>query len=110
MARVDQFTDDRRIQRHLLRKSMRDITVSFLAVALLAAGVGPLAAQVTTAPAGLPSLASRMYTIVKTPVPGELKWQEIPWLVELQDGLRLARDENRPLLLWVSGDDPLEKC
>ena len=58
----------------------------------------------------LPADAARMYGFVKTPHPGELKWQQIPWLTDLRQGIRQARAENRPLLLFVSGDDPLEKC
>jgi hypothetical protein len=58
----------------------------------------------------LPGDAARMYGFVKTPHPGELKWQQIPWLTDLRDGVRQARAESRPLLLFVSGDDPLEKC
>jgi hypothetical protein len=54
--------------------------------------------------------AARMYSIVQTPRGAELKWQQIPWLVDLDAGIRAARAENRPLLLFVSGDDPLEKC
>ena len=58
----------------------------------------------------LPGDAARMYGFVKTPHPGELKWQQIPWLTDLREAMRLARAESRPLLLFVSGDDPLEKC
>ena len=58
----------------------------------------------------LPADAARMYGFVKTPHPGELKWQQIPWLTDLREAMRLARAESRPLLLFVSGDDPLEKC
>jgi hypothetical protein len=54
--------------------------------------------------------AARMYGFVKTPHPDELKWQQIPWLTDLQDAVRQARAEGRPLLLFVSGDDPLERC
>jgi hypothetical protein len=54
--------------------------------------------------------AARMYGFVKSPHPGELKWQKIPWLTDLREGIRQARAENRPLVLFVSGDDPLEKC
>jgi hypothetical protein len=54
--------------------------------------------------------AARMYGFVKTPHPGELKWQQIPWLTDLPEALRQARAERRPLVLFVSGDDPLEKC
>jgi hypothetical protein len=54
--------------------------------------------------------AARMYRLVKTPHPGELKWQQIPWLTDLGEAIRQANVEARPLLLFVSGDDPLEKC
>ena len=58
----------------------------------------------------LPANAARMYGFIKSPHPGELKWQQIPWLTDLRQGIRQARAERRPLLLFVSGDDPLEKC
>jgi len=54
--------------------------------------------------------AAQIYKYVKEPLPGELKWQEIPWMLDLKEAIRLAKEEKRPLLLWVSGDDPLEKC
>jgi hypothetical protein len=54
--------------------------------------------------------AARMYGFVKTPHPGELKWQQIPWLTDLREAVRQAKAESRPVLLFVSGDDPLEKC
>ena len=44
------------------------------------------------------------------PRPGEYRWQQVPWILDLNEGIRLAREEKRPLLLWVSGDDPLERC
>jgi hypothetical protein len=42
--------------------------------------------------------------------PEELKWQQIPWVLDLAEGQRLAKEEKRPLLLWATGDDPLERC
>ena len=51
-----------------------------------------------------------MYKYVKRRLPGELKWQQIPWLVDLPEAIRQAKAESRPILLWVSGDDPLERC
>ena len=89
---------------------MRHATFPLAVVCMLITGLVRVAGQVPPAPSELPPSASRMYAIVKHVRPGELRWQEIPWLVDLQDGLRLANEENRPLLLWVSGDDPLEKC
>ncbi len=58
----------------------------------------------------LPADAARMNGLVKTPHPGELKWQQIPWLTDLGEAVRQARAEQRPVLLFVSGDEPLEKC
>ena len=58
----------------------------------------------------LPTDAARMYGFVTQPHPGELRWQQIPWLTDLGEAIQLARAEGRPLVLFVSGDDPLEKC
>jgi hypothetical protein len=59
----------------------------------------------------LPPEAARWHTYVSQPLwPGELAYRQIPWLVDLNEGLRVARDEKRPLLLWTSGDDPLDRC
>lgn len=44
------------------------------------------------------------------PTPAELKWQKIPWILDLAEGQRLARAEGRPIFLWASGDPPLERC
>jgi hypothetical protein len=44
------------------------------------------------------------------PSADELKWQRIPWLVDLTEALRAAQSERRPIFLWVTGDDPLERC
>jgi len=64
----------------------------------------------TPGAASLPADAARMYGFVKTPHPGELKWQQIPCLTDLRQAIRQAKAENRPLVLFVSGHDPLEKC
>jgi hypothetical protein len=38
------------------------------------------------------------------------KWERIPWITDLSEGRRLGLRENRPIFLWVAGDDPLERC
>jgi hypothetical protein len=43
------------------------------------------------------------------------RWRQIPWHVEAADALKQARDENRPLLVWLAGGrdrdgSPLERC
>lgn len=59
----------------------------------------------------LPPEAARWHTYVRKPLwPGELAYRQIPWIVDLDEAVRAARDENRPLLLWTSGDEPLDRC
>ncbi len=54
------------------------------------------------------ALAKRVAAI--KPTPEELRWQQIPWVTDLAEGQRLAQAERRPIFLWVTGDDPLERC
>jgi hypothetical protein len=54
------------------------------------------------------ALAKRAAAI--KPAPEELRWQQIPWLTDLAEGQQLAKAERRPIFLWVTGDDPLERC
>jgi hypothetical protein len=51
----------------------------------------------------------RVAEVVK-PTAEELKWQRIPWVTDLAEGQRMAQQERRPIFLWVTGDDPLERC
>jgi hypothetical protein len=39
-----------------------------------------------------------------------LRWRDIPWYADANEGLKVARQEQRPMFLWVSGDDPLVRC
>jgi hypothetical protein len=57
----------------------------------------------------LPKEAAQLYADA-TLFPRPTKWLEVPWLLDLKEGIRAARAENRPILIWVSGDDPLERC
>jgi hypothetical protein len=59
---------------------------------------------------GLSPDAAALYDYLKLQRPGELNWQRIPWLSDLAEAIGVAKAENRPLLLWVAGDDPLERC
>src|SRR4051812_12446011 len=60
--------------------------------------------------ARLPAPAGRLYAET-TLFPQPTKWRDaIPWVLDLDEGVRLAKQEQRPLLIWTSGDDPLERC
>lgn len=49
------------------------------------------------------------------PTKQQLRYQEIPWVHDLADAMKIAHDENRPLFLWGYGgrgrpDNGLEGC
>ncbi|NBO93612.1 MAG: hypothetical protein EBV06_15070 [Planctomycetia bacterium] len=44
------------------------------------------------------------------PQDGELKWTRIPWQMNLATAVDMAATEKRPLMVWVAGDPPLERC
>ena len=57
----------------------------------------------------LPYGVKKRYNAI-IPAEKDLKWKKIPWLLDLEQGMKLASEEKRPLVLWVSGDDPLDRC
>ncbi len=69
---------------------------------VLVLALGPAAAP--------PQAAFAERAEVIKPAADELKWQRIPWLLDLAEAERVAREEERPIFLWVTGDDPLERC
>ncbi|HLF92717.1 MAG TPA: hypothetical protein VJB14_04600 [Planctomycetota bacterium] len=44
------------------------------------------------------------------PTGKELTWLGIPWVLDLAEARKAAREEKRPIFLWATGDDPLERC
>jgi hypothetical protein len=53
-------------------------------------------------------LAARAAAI--KPSAKELTWLGIPWVLNLAEAQKMAREERRPIFLWAAGDDPLERC
>jgi hypothetical protein len=47
---------------------------------------------------------------VVKPTAKELAWLQIPWVLDLNAAQSTAKAERRPIFLWVTGDDPLERC
>lgn len=76
--------------------------IAVLAMGAVAAGVEPKPSPDN--PAG------QALCLAVKPTAGELRWQKIPWLTDLGQAQAVAREEKRPILLWVTGDDPLERC
>jgi hypothetical protein len=99
----------------MLVQAIRRTTLQF-ALGLTAIGAIPRPSPADTRPVSskedvgrLPADAARLYADT-TLFPRAVKYREIPWLLDLEEGIRLAKQEGRPLLLWTSGDDPLERC
>jgi hypothetical protein len=87
-----------------------------LAAVALTSLLGAAVARADLRPGGshpdvgrLPREAAALYADT-TLFPRPAKWLEVPWLLDLNEGLRAAKAGRRPVLLWVSGDDPLERC
>ena len=40
----------------------------------------------------------------------EMNFMEIPWVTDVFEGFRLAKNENRPVFLYMITGDPLDDC
>ena len=87
-----------------------------VAVLVVAAGAqGPARDVLAQAPAEArqpsPRAAelTRLATVIK-PSAEANKWQQIPWLRDVTEGRKLAKEEKRPLLLWTVFGEPLDEC
>ncbi len=40
------------------------------------------------------------------PMPGESRWEEIPWLLSVYDARKKAAEEGKPIFLWSGGGAP----
>jgi len=58
----------------------------------------------------LPADVAKAHAAIK-PRPEELKFRQIPWLLDLNQGIQVAKAEQRPLLIWTGQQShPLERC
>jgi hypothetical protein len=83
----------------------------FLAILLLAFQAGPGRAEDPT-----PELTAILKKAAAIrPHDHDLVWREIPWYTDPTDALKQAREEKRPLFVWLAGGrdrdgNPLERC
>ena len=83
-----------------------------LYVALLVIPARHLPAQVPTVakkPLPNPAELADLAATIRPPAAAN-KWQQIPWLGDVNDGRTLARKEERPLFLWTVFGEPLDEC
>ena len=59
----------------------------------------------------LPTAAelAKLAAVIK-PAAAANKWQQIPWLTDVNEGRKLAKEEKRPLFLWTVFGEPLDEC
>jgi hypothetical protein len=82
------------------------LNLGVLSPALQVTAQGPAEAKKHfPTPAELGKLAA-----VIRPSPEENKWQQIPWITDVNEGLRQAKAEKRPLLLFTIMGEPLDEC
>jgi hypothetical protein len=89
----------------------RIVTAVFVAAGLVGASWNPLSAEDRLDRSGVQTLKelSRRVEALR-PGPEMLRWRQIPWMTDLVAAQRAAREENRLLLIWASGDEPLGRC
>src|SRR5262245_59429596 len=75
---------------------------------VVAAGVPGPAAEAEKPLPTAPELA-KLAAVIKPSVSAN-KWQQIPWLTDVNDARKLAREEKRPLFLWTVFGEPLDEC
>ncbi|HVL16044.1 MAG TPA: hypothetical protein VM529_25950 [Gemmata sp.] len=73
-----------------------------------------LACRAPAGDAGVPEVEA-LRKKVQRPAARDLAWREIPWYDEAAAALAQAREEKRPLFVWLSGGrdrdgSPLERC
>jgi hypothetical protein len=57
-----------------------------------------------------PEQFDKLHKMIK-PQPGELRFQEIPWLLSVYDARKKAAEEGKPILIWSgSGGAPVGVC
>src|ERR1043166_3122182 len=95
---------------HLARRgSAPMLRISSLVAAAMLPATLPAADRVPEA-AALLKKADRY-----RPVAGDFTWREIPWYDQPAAALKQAREEKRPLFVWLAGGrdrdgSPLERC
>jgi hypothetical protein len=76
-------------------------------IALLFVALGVRAEEPKRIP---PDQFAKLHKMIN-PQPGELRFQEIPWLMSAYDARKKAAEEGKPILVWSgSGGAPVGVC
>ena len=44
------------------------------------------------------------------PTDAEMKWKRVPWMSHLDEAVKGAAKEKRPVCVWVVDNEPLDRC
>ncbi len=80
-------------------------------LALTFLGLGSWAAVQAEQPGFIqPEQFTALHKLIK-PQPGELRFQEVPWLLNVWDARKKAAEEGKPILVWSgAGGAPIGVC
>ncbi len=70
-------------------------------------------AQEKTEPSPVPIAPEQFDTVLKLikPQPGELRFHEVPWFIDVWEARRQAAKEGKPILVWSgAGGAPIGVC
>ena len=57
-----------------------------------------------------PEQFDKLHRLIK-PQPGELRFHEIPWLIDVWEARKMAASEGKPILVWSgAGGAPIGVC
>jgi len=86
-------------------------TVACLLMTLLTGSIAIAQDKAQTEPPAIPvEQFAKLHLMVK-PQAGELRFHEIPWLLNVWDARKKAAEEGKPLLIWSgAGGAPLGVC
>jgi hypothetical protein len=87
------------------------VSMAALAAAFFAFGNEPVLVGQQPTNSGLTMAAfEKLHTLIK-PQSGELRFQEIPWLIDVWEARKKAAAEGKPILAWSgAGGAPIGVC
>jgi hypothetical protein len=98
----------------MLWTKLKTAAMRLLVVVAFMGGIGGLIYQARPAAQEPPPIApeyfAKLFKLIK-PGPGELRFQEIPWLLNVTEARKKAAAEGKPILVWSgAGGAPLGVC
>jgi hypothetical protein len=72
---------------------------------LLGAATAALAGDIDR----LPGNSADYYKVI-VPAEPEMKWKRVPWMTRLDEAMKVAAREKRPVCIWVVDNEPLDRC